>query len=252
MNEPDIPSHLPAYHIGNAKEIKPVENFSATTRGQSMLPLIKDGDKISYRPVNEGKVDIGQVVLAFDGKHFFSHRIIDRIGSKYVLKGDNNHYIDGLFEKKSLIGAAVSEKVNDDRFSVLFKEKEAFWAKITFTGNLFESSTFQKACFEHMPFHFESQVPSGTDLHIGIDRTSGITFSEGLLNHFEELYNARSVCIDFSLKEDDPHKDMTYTYCWNIEGQYQIPGLDQKDQCLMIIGMLSQCLTRRLRHDKSI
>lgn len=59
--------------------------------GQSMLPFFRSGSRITLRPLREGDLRRGHVVLGqTDTGHFVVHRIFDADGDRVTLLGDGN------------------------------------------------------------------------------------------------------------------------------------------------------------------
>ena len=76
------------------------------TDGISMQPRFHSGDLVLVRP--EGNYRVGQIV-AYHNRQLGTivlHRIVGRVGSRYVFKGDNNNFMDFEHPARSqLIGA---------------------------------------------------------------------------------------------------------------------------------------------------
>lgn len=59
--------------------------------GQSMLPFFRSGSRITLRPLREGDLRRGHVVLGqTDTGHFVVHRILTAAGDRITLLGDGN------------------------------------------------------------------------------------------------------------------------------------------------------------------
>lgn len=59
--------------------------------GQSMLPFFRSGSRITLRPLREGDLRRGHVVLGqTDNGHFVVHRILTTAGDRITLLGDGN------------------------------------------------------------------------------------------------------------------------------------------------------------------
>ncbi len=60
-------------------------------RGQSMLPFFRSGSTILLRPLREGDLARGRVVMGqTDGGHFVVHRIVRVESDAVILLGDGN------------------------------------------------------------------------------------------------------------------------------------------------------------------
>lgn len=86
----------------------------ATTKGSSMLPLIKDGSRVTLQPIQPSQIRIGHIV-AFRPKQnrttlkndLIAHRVVGNItifGKQFLfLKGDNDTAVD-LVTNEQLVG----------------------------------------------------------------------------------------------------------------------------------------------------
>lgn len=75
------------------------------TTGASMRPALAEGDLVLLRP--DAAYPVGEIVAyRTDGGALFLHRIVDRDGARYVLKGDANGWLDGVRpEHADILGA---------------------------------------------------------------------------------------------------------------------------------------------------
>lgn len=83
-----------------------------TVHGNSMLPLISDGDKVKIKKCSE--YHIGDVVAYFmvsESKlRIIIHRVIFKRPNYLLTKGDNNNFIDKIrVEESSILGVALLE-----------------------------------------------------------------------------------------------------------------------------------------------
>jgi hypothetical protein len=67
-------------------------------RGQSMAPLIRDGDVIRVIPVSVDQVAVGDVILFRTGTGLLAHRVIERdqdpTGVRLITRGDGHWFAD--------------------------------------------------------------------------------------------------------------------------------------------------------------
>lgn len=75
--------------------------------GDSMLPRLRDGELVHID--KKTGYHVGEVVV-FDVGHFCVHRIVAKIGMKYLMKGDNRLHFDGWYENDSILGAISNER----------------------------------------------------------------------------------------------------------------------------------------------
>ena len=80
-------------------------------RGESMMPLVLPGATIHVN-FSCNTFYIGDIVVFLCNKHLVIHRIIHKTrNNQYILMGDNNYTVDGLFSSQYLLGKVV--KINN-------------------------------------------------------------------------------------------------------------------------------------------
>lgn len=81
------------------------DNFLVSeANGNSMLPLLHDGDKVVIAKVFDIKKY--DVVLFKKESHYILHRVINIVNNKLIIRGDNNVATE-VIEKKDVIGKLV-------------------------------------------------------------------------------------------------------------------------------------------------
>jgi len=85
------------------------KDFRYEARGASMLPLIKDGDVVTVRPLSGSEPRTGDVVAFADpgGDRVRVHRIVTAGNGAYRLKGDHDSGEDGVFSRDAILGRIV-------------------------------------------------------------------------------------------------------------------------------------------------
>lgn len=111
--------------------------------GISMLPFIRDGDRLTITPVSQAKPKVGKVVAFIHPRHhnLLVHRIIDRKPSLFLIKGDNSSlFSDGWIQQSYVIGCVTSIQRNSqkirfglgiERYMIAFLSKYNLLIKIT-------------------------------------------------------------------------------------------------------------------------
>ena len=85
--------------------------FKLSVKGQSMKPWIPSGSEIFIEQINETP-QLGSIVMVNHNQKVFVHRIIRFLENEcFILKGDNNPRIDGVFQKDSIIGLVSRVKL---------------------------------------------------------------------------------------------------------------------------------------------
>ena len=81
------------------------DNFLVSeANGNSMLPLLRDGDKVVIAKVFDIKKY--DVVLFKKESHYILHRVIKIDNNKLIIRGDNNVATE-VIEKKDVVGKLV-------------------------------------------------------------------------------------------------------------------------------------------------
>ena len=83
-------------------------SFRFCARGRSMSPTIQDGDVLQVEPIlNSPK--LGDIVLFFREGRFTAHRIVGRIASNFVTRGDAGMETDGAIGREDILGKVVAK-----------------------------------------------------------------------------------------------------------------------------------------------
>jgi len=100
--------------------------FRFSARGFSMAPFIQDGDIITIRPLDGGKLRVGDVVAISDSRTdtLTVHRIIAKKRDSYIVKGDNNYEDDERVSLERILGIVQTIERNGKNISMgLGKER---------------------------------------------------------------------------------------------------------------------------------
>ncbi len=73
-------------------------------RGQSMWPVLRDGQELTIFPVGEEGVRVGDIVLYVTGDQMILHRVIRKRPGSYLLKGDAMGSADRWVEPPDILG----------------------------------------------------------------------------------------------------------------------------------------------------
>jgi signal peptidase I len=81
-------------------------------RGNSMRPLLRDGDRVRVIPVTATNVRVGEVVVSAEATGPIIHRVVgwwpSRHGWRVLTKGDNASRLDAPLLVDGLVGRAVA------------------------------------------------------------------------------------------------------------------------------------------------
>ncbi|HZQ17795.1 MAG TPA: S24/S26 family peptidase [Terriglobales bacterium] len=86
--------------------------FRFQARGQSMLPVIQDGEILHVWPLREEKLKPGDIILFRGSEKFTAHRIVGTRADGYVTRGDSGIGIDGAVTRDQILGLVVAKECN--------------------------------------------------------------------------------------------------------------------------------------------
>lgn len=81
------------------------------TKGKSMLPTINEGEVIFLNSLVDN-AKIGDIVLYCNDYNLVLHRIIDCVDNNWVIKGDNEEYIE-IVPKKEIISVFKGKRIEN-------------------------------------------------------------------------------------------------------------------------------------------
>lgn len=101
------------------------------TFGNSMYPILRDGDIvfIDHTPFN--KIHVNDIVIFKHNRNYITHRVIYKKKDSLITKGDNNLAADPEVDKKKLIGIVTSVKREKNIFTIdnLYLIQSSFYFK---------------------------------------------------------------------------------------------------------------------------
>ena len=113
---------------GNIENVLSSEGrYISTTKGVSMLPMIKtDRDVVVIEPKN-GRLKMYDVALYRRGEAYVLHRIIEVLDEGYIIRGDNT-YIDERIPEADVFGV-LTEYYRGKKLISVTDEKYLKYAK---------------------------------------------------------------------------------------------------------------------------
>ncbi len=72
--------------------------------GLSMFPLIKSKDRLYVEKPKFNKIHIGDIIVYYNHRKLISHRVIWKNSQHYIVKGDNNYFIDPPVTHSQILG----------------------------------------------------------------------------------------------------------------------------------------------------
>ena len=76
-------------------------------QGNSMEPIINEGDKIYVEKVKFNNLKTGDIVVFYRHKSFAAHRVIRKKNKQIITKGDNSPYLDKPLDYSKILGKLV-------------------------------------------------------------------------------------------------------------------------------------------------
>ena len=92
-------------------------SLTVIAHGDSMLPLIQNGDKIKLQN-NLGNISIDDIVAVSYNKTIILHRVVDMNNEMIVTKGDNNIFYEIPISKKNIIGVTHHHKISYEQIVI--------------------------------------------------------------------------------------------------------------------------------------
>ena len=73
-----------------------------------MLPTLRVGDMLNVEAARASDVSPGDIVLCFQGGRFYTHRVVERRGTRLITRGDANVRIDSPIAADECVGRVAS------------------------------------------------------------------------------------------------------------------------------------------------
>ena len=91
------------------EELNQKGQLQLTVHGNSMMPLLKDGDSVTVKKCDEYKIgDIVAYFMNVDGQlKIVVHRVVLKRKEYLLTRGDNNNFIDKIKVKNCLVLGVV-------------------------------------------------------------------------------------------------------------------------------------------------
>lgn len=100
------------------KNISRNKRVSMAVLGDSMLPVLRSDDVVSFAPVPYRKLGVNDIVLVKKNGKLLTHRIVYKSGRYAVTRGDNNEVSDGKIPPSSVFGKAVGLVRNNKKLAL--------------------------------------------------------------------------------------------------------------------------------------
>lgn len=91
---------------------KRMRSFTVKAQGNSMYPLLRDGDTIEYVHTSFKNIRLNDTILIYTGDVLMTHRVIYKTRGECVTRGDNNNSADPQLQKGQVLARAVRFRRN--------------------------------------------------------------------------------------------------------------------------------------------
>lgn len=107
------------------------KGFRIKTFGDSMFPLLQDGDIVSIKKVKFKHISVNDIICFKRSRNLITHRVIYKTPRYIITKGDSNTSSDGKIKKSQIIGKV--NKVRRNRTIIDIDNYYLFQSSIYFT-----------------------------------------------------------------------------------------------------------------------
>jgi len=90
--------------------MKTNNRFSTHAQGNSMFPLLHDGDKVEYIKTQFRNIQLNDIVLIYVKGKLITHRVIYKSKTSCITRGDNNAKSDDVIKKGRIFAKVVRFK----------------------------------------------------------------------------------------------------------------------------------------------
>lgn len=141
------------------RRLKQIKTF-----GNSMLPVLLDGDVIFPQKVRFEKIKLNDIVTVRKRNLFFTHRVIYRTTKYLITKGDNNKSSDGKIYLKSIVGVVNKVKRNGQIWNInnlYLIQSSLYFREITKVKKAIEKQNIEYVILKGLPLHlyYEGEIP---------------------------------------------------------------------------------------------
>lgn len=134
------------------------------TFGQSMEPLLQEGDVVFFKKVSFSQIKLNNIIVVKKNKKIFTHRVIYITPSYLVTKGDNNHLSDGKIYPRQILGKVYKVRREGTTFSpetIYLLQSTLYFQEIVKIKRVFERNKINFVFLKGLPLHlyFEKSHP---------------------------------------------------------------------------------------------
>ncbi len=137
---------------------------SIKTFGNSMMPVLFNGDVIYLRIISFQKIKINDIIAVRKKNQFFTHRVLYKTPKYLITKGDNNTSSDGKIYSKNIVGIVNKVKrngVNLNIQDIYLMQSTLYFHEIIKVKKVLEIKKIAHIILKGLPLHlfYEGQIP---------------------------------------------------------------------------------------------
>lgn len=134
------------------------------TYGNSMYPLLRDGDIVFYKKVSYQDILVNDLIVVQSEKSAYTHRVVYKTDTCIITKGDNNVYVDASIGQSQVIGRVTHVKRKGKMFDPeLFYQMQSgfYFQEICRINRLFQKAAIRYLFLKGLPLHlyYEGTYP---------------------------------------------------------------------------------------------
>ncbi len=146
------------------------------TFGNSMHPVLQDGDIVFYRHIPFKNILINDIIVFKLNERYITHRVIYKAKNYVIAKGDKVYRADPIVNKKQIIGKVMHivrnrKKIIPDNLYLI--QSSHYFKEIVFLTKIFTLNKIRFVILKGLPLHlyYEKHHPNRiyTDCDILID-----------------------------------------------------------------------------------
>jgi len=92
---------------------KRVKTFRVKAQGNSMYPILQDGDIVEYIQIPFYKIQLNDIILTYINENLVTHRVIYKSKYTCITRGDNNSTADPIIKRGRVLARVVRFKRRD-------------------------------------------------------------------------------------------------------------------------------------------
>lgn len=136
------------------------KTFSIKSFGNSMWPLLQDGDIVNVQKKNFSNITINDIICLKSGKKVYTHRVVYKSIKHVITKGDNNATIDKRVFQRNYLGTVTSFIRGGQLFhidSIYLLQSSTYFDEVSSVLGLFRDYSLEHVVLKGLPIHLYLQ-----------------------------------------------------------------------------------------------